>query len=78
MNTMAITTLVQIIKQSLQKNEMVFLNLLFNQQVKKNKDSIILGIESSCDDLCCCIKNGMLLSNIIANQSLNMAVLCQN
>ena len=34
--------------------------------MKKNKDSIILGIESSCDDTSAAIlKNGVLLSNII-------------
>ena len=40
--------------------------------MKKNKDSIILGIESSCDDTSAAVlKNGMLLSNIIANQSVH-------
>ena len=37
-----------------------------------NKDSIILGIESSCDDTSAAIiKNGYLLSNEIANQSVH-------
>lgn len=40
--------------------------------MKKNKDSIILGIESSCDDTSAAvIKNGILLSNVIANQSVH-------
>tara|TARA_B100001287_G_scaffold46061_3_gene35142 strand:- start:1289 stop:2323 length:1035 start_codon:yes stop_codon:yes gene_type:complete len=38
----------------------------------KNKDSIILGIESSCDDTSAAIiKNGILLSNVIANQEIH-------
>ena len=40
--------------------------------MEKNKDSIILGIESSCDDTSAAvIKNGMLLSNVVANQSVH-------
>ena len=40
--------------------------------MKKNKDSIILGIESSCDDTSAAIlKNGILLSNITANQKVH-------
>lgn len=37
-----------------------------------NKDIFILGIESSCDDTSCAIlKNGVLLSNITANQKIH-------
>ena len=40
--------------------------------MKKNKDSIILGIESSCDDTSAAIlKNGILLSNVTANQKVH-------
>ena len=40
--------------------------------MKKNKDSIILGIESSCDDTSAAIlKNGVLLSNITASQGVH-------
>jgi len=40
--------------------------------LKKNKDSIILGIESSCDDTSAAIlKNGILLSNVTANQKVH-------
>jgi N6-L-threonylcarbamoyladenine synthase len=40
--------------------------------MNKNKDSIILGIESSCDDTSAAVmKNGILLSNVIANQSIH-------
>ncbi len=40
--------------------------------MNKNKDSIILGIESSCDDTSAAIlKNGILLSNITANQKVH-------
>lgn len=38
----------------------------------ENKDIIILGIESSCDDTSCAIlKNGVLLSNCTANQNIH-------
>lgn len=37
-----------------------------------NKDIFILGIESSCDDTSCAIlKNGVLLSNVTANQKIH-------
>ena len=37
-----------------------------------NKDIYILGIESSCDDTSAAIlKNGIVLSNIIANQNIH-------
>ena len=37
-----------------------------------NKDIYILGIESSCDDTSAAIlKNGVVLSNIIANQTIH-------
>lgn len=40
--------------------------------MKKNENIIILGIESSCDDTgCAVIKNGLLLSNVTANQSIH-------
>ena len=40
--------------------------------MKNNKDSIILGIESSCDDTSAAIlKNGILLSNVTANQKVH-------
>ena len=40
--------------------------------MENNKDSIILGIESSCDDTSAAvIKNGVLLSNVIANQDIH-------
>ena len=40
--------------------------------MKKNKDSIILGIESSCDDTSAAVlKNGILLSNVTANQKVH-------
>ena len=40
--------------------------------MEKNKDSIILGIESSCDDTSAAvIHNGNLLSNVIANQAIH-------
>ena len=40
--------------------------------MKKNKDSIILGIESSCDDTSAAILiNGVVHSNITANQSIH-------
>ncbi len=39
-----------------------------------NKDNIILGIESSCDDTSAAIlKNGLICSNVIANQSIHEA-----
>lgn len=42
------------------------------QQINYTNDIFILGIESSCDDTSCAvIKNGMLLSNITANQSIH-------
>jgi N6-L-threonylcarbamoyladenine synthase len=42
------------------------------QQINHTNDIFILGIESSCDDTSCAvIKNGMLLSNITANQSIH-------
>jgi N6-L-threonylcarbamoyladenine synthase len=40
--------------------------------MQQNKDSIILGIESSCDDTSAAvIKNGILLSNVTANQAIH-------
>ncbi len=40
--------------------------------MQNNKDSIILGIESSCDDTSAAvIRNGVLLSNVIANQDIH-------
>jgi N6-L-threonylcarbamoyladenine synthase len=40
--------------------------------MENNKDSIILGIESSCDDTSAAvIRNGVLLSNVIANQDIH-------
>ncbi|MBP8777111.1 MAG: tRNA (adenosine(37)-N6)-threonylcarbamoyltransferase complex transferase subunit TsaD, partial [Bacteroidaceae bacterium] len=42
--------------------------------MEKNKNIIILGIESSCDDTSAAvIRNGVLLSNITANQSVHTA-----
>lgn len=42
--------------------------------MEKNKNSIILGIESSCDDTSAAvIRNGVLLSNVTANQSVHTA-----
>jgi N6-L-threonylcarbamoyladenine synthase len=42
--------------------------------METKKDIIILGIESSCDDTSSAvIKNGYLLSNIIANQNVHKA-----
>lgn len=42
------------------------------QQINNTKDIYILGIESSCDDTSCAvIKDGILLSNITANQSIH-------
>jgi N6-L-threonylcarbamoyladenine synthase len=42
------------------------------QQINHTNDLFILGIESSCDDTSCAvIKNGILLSNITANQSIH-------
>ena len=39
---------------------------------KVNKDIVILGIESSCDDTSVAIsKNNQILSNIIANQTVH-------
>ena len=39
-----------------------------------DKDTIILGIESSCDDTSAAIlKNGLICSNVIANQSIHEA-----
>ena len=41
---------------------------------KKNKDIVILGIESSCDDTSAAvIRNGYLLSNVIASQAVHSA-----
>ena len=41
---------------------------------EKNKDIIILGIESSCDDTSAAvIRNGFLLSNVIASQAVHSA-----
>ena len=38
----------------------------------KNKDSIILGIESSCDDTSAAVLvNGIIYSNVTANQSIH-------
>ena len=40
--------------------------------MNKTKDSIILGIESSCDDTSAAVlKNGIVLSNVIANQEIH-------
>lgn len=42
--------------------------------MEKNKNIIILGIESSCDDTSAAvIRNGVLLSNVTANQSVHAA-----
>lgn len=42
------------------------------QQINHTDDIYILGIESSCDDTSCAvIKNGILLSNVTANQSIH-------
>jgi len=42
--------------------------------MEKNKNIIILGIESSCDDTSAAvIRNGVLLSNVTANQSVHTA-----
>ena len=39
-----------------------------------NKDCIILGIESSCDDTSAAVvRNGLLLSNVTASQAVHMA-----
>ena len=44
------------------------------EECKKNKDVIILGIESSCDDTSAAIiRNGFLLSNVIASQAVHSA-----
>ena len=40
--------------------------------MNKNKDSIILGIESSCDDTSAAVLiNGIIYSNVTANQSIH-------
>ena len=39
-----------------------------------NKDCIILGIESSCDDTSAAVvRNGLMLSNVTASQAVHMA-----
>ena len=41
-------------------------------KLNENKSAIILGIESSCDDTAAAIlKNGQILSNVIANQKIH-------
>ena len=43
-----------------------------NTDVLMNKDIYILGIESSCDDTSAAVlKNGVLLSNVTASQSVH-------
>ena len=45
-----------------------------NTDVLMNKDIYILGIESSCDDTSAAVlKNGVLLSNVTASQSVHEA-----
>jgi len=47
-------------------------NKLIKKNITKTEDIIILGIESSCDDTGCAItKNGVLLSNVTATQSIH-------
>ena len=43
-------------------------------KAKRMKDIIILGIESSCDDTSAAvIRNGVLLSNVVASQAVHEA-----
>ena len=43
-----------------------------DHSIKQTEDIFILGIESSCDDTSCAvIRNGVLLSNVTANQSIH-------
>ena len=44
------------------------------EQMIKNKDVVILGIESSCDDTSAAIiRDGYLLSNVISSQAVHSA-----